>query len=34
MFFESIALTNILLAFIAALNVAMCIALWRWLYSH
>ncbi len=29
MFYESIALTNILLACLAALNTAICIALWR-----
>jgi len=34
MFFESTALTNILLAFVAVLNTAMCVALWRILYHH
>ncbi len=34
MFFASIALANILLAFIAVLSTAMCIALWRILYKQ
>ena len=34
MFFDSLALTNILLAFIAVLNTAICVALWRILYSR
>lgn len=34
MFYEWLGLTNILLTCIAALNVAMCIALWRNLYSR
>ncbi len=32
--FESIGLTNILLAFVAVLNTAICVALWRILYHH
>jgi hypothetical protein len=32
MFYESIALTNILLACLATLSTAICIALWRIMY--
>ena len=34
MFFESSSLTNILLAFIAVINVAMWLTLWRTMERH